>query len=409
MPHSFDTADPLDPALVHQRARQLLDDERQRDAIEIIDAALRGVAGTSPTDAYRLLMIKGEAHRQLGAFDAAIHALEQALLLDPEDEKALFQLAFIAGLAGWPEQTRGYQEHLYAVQARRLPERLRDGLDMIWDRIDAVDVAPAALTWAWELADQSAWPYTEWERRARWGRQARLLVSEWWAAAPERTDQLDALLGEIELGALHRSMLDERPWVLVSGHVGPSSAILPSLFRSNQPFETFGALNRARLATSTIGASLSPIASLRPLVTKLRQGVRIGLLADEPQAVESAQFAFLGRTVELPTFVPRLIQACNATSWWVCPLWQDGRVVLELVRLPDPDEGEPRDTWMARWFDAYLACLGHVMRGAPENLGLFAGIWGNVNPDVLRERQRRKAARPRPAVHRARGLPPADA
>jgi len=39
----------------------------------------------------------------------------------------------------------------------------------------------------------------------------------------------------------------------------------------------------------------------------------------------------------------------------------------------------------------YLENLEAVMRGRPEDLGLFPGIWSNVNPAVLHERQQQAA------------------
>ena len=59
--------------------------------------------------------------------------------------------------------------------------------------------------------------------------------------------------------------------------------------------------------------------------------------------------------------------------------------------MPEPFADEPRDAWGKRWFAAYLEKLEAVMRGRPENLGLFSGIWSNVNPAVLRARQQQAA------------------
>ena len=66
---------------------------------------------------------------------------------------------------------------------------------------------------------------------------------------------------------------------------------------------------------------------------------------------------------------------------------------MEFAPLPNPTEKEPLEDWTRRWIDAYLAKLEAAMRGSPENLGLFSGIWGNVNRTILRQREVREARR----------------
>jgi hypothetical protein len=63
--------------------------------------------------------------------------------------------------------------------------------------------------------------------------------------------------------------------------------------------------------------------------------------------------------------------------WWQ-PLWKDGRIIMEIERLPDPQSGDNFDTWFERWSAAYLERLGKVMRGDPENLNLPLSIWQNA-------------------------------
>jgi len=75
----------------------------------------------------------------------------------------------------------------------------------------------------------------------------------------------------------------------------------------------------------------------------------------------------------------------------VLPLVAQQADQIELTRLPDSLAGERRDVWCRRWFAAYLEKLEVVMRGRPENLGLFSGIWSNVNPAVLQARQQQAA------------------
>jgi len=158
------------------------------------------------------------------------------------------------------------------------------------------------------------------------------------------------------------------------------------------PYRVFGTADRGQLDSKLLIPSVSNyIATTRALVNEVRRGTVIGLMADEPLARETFSVAFLGRQIHLPAIVPRLIQAYDLPSFWCCPLWRGERVILELERLPDPSAAEPRTAWSQRWYGAYLDKLERVMRGRPENLGLYSGIWANVNQAVMQERDRRVA------------------
>ena len=145
----------------------------------------------------------------------------------------------------------------------------------------------------------------------------------------------------------------------------------------------------------------SSFATTWALAREVKRGGAIALMADAPLARSTLSVEFLGRRAHLPAIVPRLIQTYNLPSFWCCPLWRNGRVALELERLPDPEPGEARKAWTRRWFRAYLARLEGAMRGRPENLGLSSGIWANVNRAILEERRRRLAKRRRRPAQRA--------
>jgi lauroyl/myristoyl acyltransferase len=247
---------------------------------------------------------------------------------------------------------------------------------------------PAAVEWAWELADQSAWDRNAWLDAAAWGHDARLLMRRWWEAAT--TEQLGEIDDLVELPSLrqYRSALVERgACMLVGGHVGPTAAAVRTFHGGNWMFRPFGATGFGRAYGTALMAVPSSIATIRTLVNQIKSGITIGLMADTPMGRDRLAVEFLGRTVELPLLIPKLIQHYGTASFWCCPLWRGKRIVIELDHLPEPAAGEPSGAWCERWFAAYLAKLEAVMRGRPENLGLFSGIWGNVNPAALHSRQ----------------------
>src|SRR5262245_46735455 len=106
-----------------------------------------------------------------------------------------------------------------------LPGRLADGLDALWQRTHDIGLDEAAVEWAWELADQSAWDWTEWRNAAAWGKGARLLLRQWWQTAPARElMQIEALVDKPDLRDVRAATVDSGTCVLVGAHVGPTGA-----------------------------------------------------------------------------------------------------------------------------------------------------------------------------------------
>jgi hypothetical protein len=241
--------------------------------------------------------------------------------------------------------------------------------------------------------DRSAWEKSAWLRAAAWGSAARRLIRRWWEAAPApQLGQLNALVEPPDLSALRAAMVGRNACVMVGAHVGPTAAAVHLFRRGNWPFRTFGTADRDRADGETMVPMLAnSITTMRTIVNQIRAGTTLGLLADAPVARDRLALNFLGRDVELPLQIPKLIQRYDTASFWCCPLWHGKRIRIELTRLPEPLADEPRDVWGKRWFAAYLDKLETVMRGRPENLGLFSGIWSNANPAVLRARQHQAA------------------
>lgn len=217
-------------------------------------------------------------------------------------------------------------------------------------------------------------------------------MRDWWQTVPHKSNQINELLVKPDLRRLSAARMQHDSCILVGAHVGPTVAGLGIFQMENRPFKTFGSADRDRADGATlIPLTSKSIASMRALVNNVTGGTTIGLLGDEPLARDSFLVDFLGREIELPPYVPRLIQTYKLPSFWCCPLWRSGRIVVKLERLPDPNDGEARSQWSQRWFGAYLNKLERVMRGRPENLGLSSGVWANVNSAVIRDRRRQVA------------------
>jgi hypothetical protein len=251
------------------------------------------------------------------------------------------------------------------------------------------------LGWAWEIADKSIWEETSWRRAAIWGKGARLLIRRWWEAAPPaKVRQIDDILDHRAFGEFRSALLEMGRCFLATAHVGPTQAVFYALQRGNQPARFLGTAIRDRAYGETIIPILpGPIVTMRNVINELHLGSTIGMLCDAYSERDNLAVEFLGRSISISTYTPKLTLRTGGTSLWFRPLWRNGQITVEFAPLPNPIEKEPLGDWTRRWIDAYLAKLEAAMRGSPENLGLFSGIWSNVNRTVLRQRQVREARR----------------
>jgi lauroyl/myristoyl acyltransferase len=232
----------------------------------------------------------------------------------------------------------------------------------------------------------------EWQTAATWGQEVGRLLIKWWLSRPQQADEIDALLGEADLSEVFATRAERLPCFLVGAHVGPLAGPLQIFRKQGLPFRTFGGAGGDRADSEIlIPIQASSYASVRDLVAEVERGTVLGVMGDESVAVASLRVHFLGRQVELPALLPKIIRARRVVAFWCRPLWREGRITIEVERLPFAQEGEPGDAWTRRWLAAYLQRLENAMRDRPENLGLYAGIWGNVNLAVQAQRQAAKA------------------
>jgi hypothetical protein len=291
---------------------------------------------------------------------------------------------------GLRERANPYRQRLYEIDRQRLPDSLSEGLAALWERTNEIKPDAEALAWAWELADKSQWTRPKWEAAAAWGKRASMLLSRWRETAPaKKFHQLDELMDPPDFSKLSAAAVERGACFLVGAHMGPSAPVINVLTRRNRGYRVIGSAEReCREQNFLIPVTASPTQTARAVAAEIKKGVTIGLAADDPLVRFYASFEFLGRHIEVPASVPKLIRRHNGASFWYFAMWRNGKVAVELERLPDPREDESHVEWCGRWFRAYLAKLEQAMRGHPENLVMVRGIWGNVNPGVLRARRK---------------------
>jgi lauroyl/myristoyl acyltransferase len=177
-------------------------------------------------------------------------------------------------------------------------------------------------------------------------------------------------------------MSDGSGCLLISSHFGPSAACVEFFKTCGIPFRTVGMPGADQIspdASTLIGLTYDPYIPLRQMVRLLKQGVMLGVVCDGAVDAEDAEFDFLGRTIRLSTFAPRLAHRLRLPSFWCAPMWRDDRITIEIDRMPSPEPGEALSTWTHRWFADFLTRLESQMRGDPKNLDLDEGVWRNLS------------------------------
>lgn len=373
-------------------AERLLAANRPPEARAVLDEPALVPETMKDDQALRFHKVRGRALQAMLLREDAIAEYDKVLALDPNDQDALRDLYVLHQKLGNTERMRSAGQRLAGAGAKTLPESLAAGLDALRTRRQALKNAAGKLAWAWEIADRTRWQYDDWLAAVEWGWQADQLLRAWWLKASERSDELEALIDRPARSAVE--LLADSPRALsVTTHMGPIAGCVHYLQTCGRPFRGFG----FRGPDPVVGdappmriASGDAAAALREMLAQIRQGTLVGFAQDTPDiGSESLRFDLFGRSVPISTLVPRLIHKHRAASLWCQPLWRGGRIVIELERLPDPQDGEPIDEWCRRWCEAYVARIAAVMRGAPENLVLGAGIWLNADTSFSERRRGR--------------------
>jgi hypothetical protein len=351
---------------------------RPRAALQAIGAAETALPISEDT-AFGLALRRCAAFQALGDTENEIAALEAARAQQPDNLHVLRHLSVALMEAGRPAEARRHMAHLNRLSVARLPLSLMEGLDRLRAEVPSEQEWTPAMQWAWSIADQQAWDRQGWWVEAERGRRIVGLMKEWWTSAPERADEIGALVEAADLSALRAAAGKGRGCLVVGGHFSAAAGAVRFLQMSGLRFRTIGFAGVDPDGDETrIPFRTNPFATIRQLIRELESGAVVGVMADSPLAGDALDFPFLSRSVRIGTLVPRLAWRSGVPSFWCHPAWRGSRIKVDLERLPVPAAGESEAEWVQRWCRAYLQKLETAMRDSPENLGLRAGIWLNA-------------------------------
>jgi tetratricopeptide (TPR) repeat protein len=360
----------------------LMESGNPERALAELDAISKtAAAGPAKAIAYRALEIRAEVLKALGNTSGAIAALEEMHRLRPEPPTALHRLYKLTLETGRVAEARAVGRRINSMDAKKLPPDLSRALDEL--RADAEPIAETTigLDWAWEIADRRTMDRDAWRKAIDWGTKAHNLMLRIWLTDASRNTEIGALFAPFDRSALETLPRDSG-CLIAGSHLGPIAAGTYFATTTGRRFRIFGKGGPEAIVGDgplvRIPSNSNVTQSLREILREFDSGGMVGFAAELPKKHDSRRMPFLGRDISFSLLAPRMIWKRRVPSLWWQPLWKDGRIVMEIERLPDPQNGDAFDTWFERWSAAYLERLGKVMRGDPENLNLPLSIWQNA-------------------------------
>ncbi|WP_252193280.1 tetratricopeptide repeat protein [Rhizobium sp. CSW-27] len=179
--------------------------------------------------------------------------------------------------------------------------------------------------------------------------------------------------------SLRERVEGRQPTMIVSTHFGARfSVALKTLMRDL--VYVVGPLSQMQRSGDDAVRVLSTFDSTRlaaSVVRSLRNGDSVYLARDlswtgfRPLGPESsATGTLLGKKVMIDDIVPKISQAMHVPVYWFQSQWSGDDVEIDVMRMPDAEEGEPRDVWCRRWAQAYLDKVEALFRSDPRNARL---------------------------------------
>ena len=287
---------------------------------------------------------------------------------------------------GQPDTANELIASTIAARARTLPDRIETALERAWDRIDQQEMDPRALAWAWEhRAPDLEIDREEFERRARWGMAADMVLLDWLECRPDDMRAKDLFInGEERATALRAVLASERGYCVAGAHLGAVFAGPLYYHLHDLDVKYVGAF--ARLDASPMSRRLIPIPDLsredlrREAAEVVDRGHILGMSIDGSLEGPLIDFGADGLPgVRVSPLLARNIHRTGCGSSFRYTTWEDGRLRIMTTDLPPPEKDEPFEPFFARWLAAYRDCVAAALATIrPEDLRLTSGLWRGI-------------------------------
>lgn len=161
--------------------------------------------------------------------------------------------------------------------------------------------------------------------------------------------------------ALRERVESRQPTIIVSTHAGARLSVALTVLMKNLAYVTGP---RSKTQTQAQGSGDVDVRILygfdsarlaADVVRSLREGVSVYFARDfswtgfHPLGpASSASGILLGRPVMIDDIVPKISQAMKIPVYWFQAQWSGDDIEIDVIRMPDAEEGEPREVWCRR-------------------------------------------------------------
>lgn len=234
-------------------------------------------------------------------------------------------------------------------------------------------LSPDKRAWlAWRSIKGSQYNWHEWYEEAVQNARRNEILRRCVECNSERLWELDAITIPPDMRDLKIALAREKGCILAGSHQGAIAAAIRFFDTGDRPFYTFAQAGVPdRVGTSrlnTIASDRGVFGALRQILHVLNEGAIVAIAADGKQIHETVGLRFLNGWLRISALIPRLALRTGVPSFYSGANWIDGKVVMTLKSLPDPEPGEKSDAYVLRWCEAYGDELQVQVRTYPDLL-----------------------------------------
>jgi len=354
---------------------------RNQDSLQVLGAHSGGAQPESVRAQYAdALMANGHFQEAAAGYDD---------LLQKHPHHGGWRRACISALLLAGDEAGAKAMYREGLEGRNLSKyaNFSAALDAIDFNMDASKIPAYRFDWAYEKlrqmgcapADRAAW-----ELECKWVNLADHLTLDWLEA---RAQDSDEILPFIHGAAEARAMIQEKTAngvgaFIATAHIGGLFAGPFALAKSGLNYRWVAStplvsnIPGAEFLLSTY--SKNKMALARKIFGAIKAGAVVSIAIDGNSGVQTSTVPFLGDTIRLSDFIPRMTFQTGASSFFPKVIWVAGVVKIELVPLVMPAPNDTLEAYIEIWFEDFLTQLGNVFREAPENLRMTGGFWDEV-------------------------------
>ncbi|WP_170122005.1 tetratricopeptide repeat protein [Breoghania corrubedonensis] len=366
---------PLDAPAARLRNALLLLQGKIEQYFEINIARAANPAAMTETDYVELVKNLLMAGRN----DRAADLLKYPPRHFRNSERIGFQRQLMTGDSTFaePDRERVTQEPDIATIPGKTLARLLDFND---ETALAGDVLIPSLWIAWMMRSDAKESFDDWRRVAL----AADHVYEAIRQKPRFGAPPREVLHDTDYAELGERMRNRLPTLIVTSHSGPAMlSLMLERFETIryfvQPFQKDWIHS---IKANTIRFAGHKNDTAVEIVRNLRQGNSIYSLPDLPVSIVKmhdpstmAVGTLFGQPYPILDTFPKISRAMRIPSFWVQPVWREGKIHIDIERLPMAEPGEAEDVWCARWAQSYLDRVEALLASGPENQSLRLPVW----------------------------------